>query len=553
MKYTEQLLIGISFLATLLVGSGCTNEEVIGGDGSNAAHPVVQTIRATKSDFNNTKQTDVPLTRTETDGYKTTFKAGDKIGLFAIKNNVIVDDVNNMKLTYTVAEDGTTRWSLPTDSKIYYYEGVTYIAYSPYKERITINPSQSTSSIVSSLVDNENLQPTTDQSDATKYAASDLMIATASANAENIDKVTLTLNFEHQFSLLLMTPQVLYSNITEPTYTDGKTAGFTYRSSAKSYEVDPNANNITLSGITPLEIDGSYRAIMKSEALKSLSVQYTTENQKLIYYNGNISISSGQYYVLAVNSPVEHDTELARPLRPGDFVFYGESGIEIYPGNGPLDATGRIPDYTNAVGIVVTCDPERLTDEECKKKGWNHAYVIGFVTDPSPHTWGSINDEDLGNYTTENLSTNMNGYSETTYLETVDAVIITYTLAVIRNNKIPDNLVSVRSDWFIPSIGQYYDLLANLCGKSPASFTGGKTESSWIETIEARAMYSRLQSHYAKLGRSLLLNGSFWSSSEYDAGNAWYLLISSSQIGLQIKSKAVYQNPDMRVYAFFAF
>lgn len=123
MKYTKQLLIGISFLATLLVGSGCTNEEAISGVGSNAAHPVVQTICATKSDFSNPEQTDVPLTRTMTEGYKTTFSDGNAIGLFAIKNDAIVDNIDNMRLTYTVAEDGTTRWSLPIDSKIYYYEG----------------------------------------------------------------------------------------------------------------------------------------------------------------------------------------------------------------------------------------------------------------------------------------------------------------------------------------------------------------------------------------------------------------------------------------------
>ena len=26
--------------------------------------------------------------------------------------------------------------------------------------------------------------------------------------------------------------------------------------------------------------------------------------------------------------------------------------------------------------MVITCDPERMTDERCNKKGWNHAYVM---------------------------------------------------------------------------------------------------------------------------------------------------------------------------------
>lgn len=239
MKYTKQLLIGISFLATLLVGSGCTNEEVIGGVGSNAAHPVVQTICATKSDFSNPEQTDVPLTRTMTEGYKTTFSDGNAIGLFAIKNGAIVDNIDNMRLTYTVAEDGTTRWSLPIDSKIYYYEGVTYIAYSPYKERITIDPLQTTNEIVSSLVNNEHLQPAVDQSDAANYAASDLMIAASVANATDIEKVTLTLNFKHQFSLLVMTPIIYTTSIYPP-----EDAGFTYCAVSKAGGVDSDAKNV---------------------------------------------------------------------------------------------------------------------------------------------------------------------------------------------------------------------------------------------------------------------------------------------------------------------
>ncbi|WP_052724936.1 fimbrillin family protein [Parabacteroides sp. HGS0025] len=168
-----------------------------------------------------------------TEGYKTTFSDGNAIGLFAIKNGAIVDNIDNMRLTYTVAEDGTTRWSLPIDSKIYYYEGVTYIAYPPYKERITIDPLQATNEIVSSLVNNEHLQPAADQSDAANYAASDLMIAASVANATDIEKVTLTLNFKHQFSLLVMTPIIYTTSIYPP-----EDAGFTYCAVSKAGGVD---------------------------------------------------------------------------------------------------------------------------------------------------------------------------------------------------------------------------------------------------------------------------------------------------------------------------
>lgn len=551
MRYTKQFLINVSLFVTLLIGSGCTNEvETGGGSNNNQQHPVSLTIHATKSDFSNPEQTDVPLTRTITEGYKTTFSEGDAIGLFAIKNNAIVDDVNNMKLTYTAEGN----WSLPIDTKIYYYEGVTYIAYSPFNESVTVDVSKSASEIVESLVNNNNLQPATNQSAG--YAASDLTISTSVADATDIENVTLTLDFKHKFSLLVITPKTFSLKITEPN-----NAGFTYYREASSFAIDTDARGVTLNEITPYKMtDGSFCAVMNTTKFTNLSVDYQSKNDKYIHYQGDdiFTFGAGKYYKLAVNNLIKTEETRERPLAPGDFVFYNASqdGIEIYPGDGALDNNGRIPNYGQAVGIVVTCDPTRMTDPTCKEKGWNHAYVIGFARSSGNNTWGDHEDAvGLDSYTKETGSTNMNGYSETTCLVTNYSSkysIIIYILNQIRGTKIPANLVNVRSDWFIPSVGQYYDLLANLCGKSPADFPEDN-DNFWAETTDASAMYSRLEGHYAKLGKSLLLSGNFWSSSECDTNNAWSILISPSEIRLQPMDKRNYIDPPMSGHGFFAF
>ena len=41
-----------------------------------------------------------------------------------------------------------------------------------------------------------------------------------------------------------------------------------------------------------------------------------------------------------------------------------------------LEEDGKIYDYKNAIGMVITCDPKRMTDKKCNEKGWNHAYVM---------------------------------------------------------------------------------------------------------------------------------------------------------------------------------
>ena len=72
------------------------------------------------------------------------------------------------------------------------------------------------------------------------------------------------------------------------------------------------------------------------------------------------------------------------------------------------------PTTKNAAGMVITCDPEKMTDPECNKKGWTHAYVMG-LENIGVAKWGDKVDEpDIPNMTTNDLlENNMNGYSET--------------------------------------------------------------------------------------------------------------------------------------------
>lgn len=97
---------------------------------------------------------------------------GDAIGLFAIKDKTIADGANNIRLTYTPETD---EWKT-ANGDLYWYEGTSYIAYYPYKKDITIDPTQTEEMIVGALA--AAMSPAADQSDAGKYAASDLMIAT---------------------------------------------------------------------------------------------------------------------------------------------------------------------------------------------------------------------------------------------------------------------------------------------------------------------------------------------------------------------------------------
>ena len=159
----------VVLLATLSVVGGCSTESIDPGAGTDDGTPMPLTICATASSFDEAltvpaDRLSFSVTRTPTqDGNTATFNTGDAIGIFIVKDGAIIDGVNNMKFTYQAATaDVEARWTPPAGSQIYYYAGATYIAYFPYTNGVTIDPSQSTADIIVSLSNNALLQPAAD-------------------------------------------------------------------------------------------------------------------------------------------------------------------------------------------------------------------------------------------------------------------------------------------------------------------------------------------------------------------------------------------------------
>lgn len=129
----------------------------------------------------------------------------------------------------------------------------------------------------------------------------------------------------------------------------------------------------------------------------------------------------------------------------------------------------------------------------------------------------------------------MNGYSETLQMlanHEGDASFVSdcrafYLVKTYNNsNKVPDGIE--RSPWFLPSIGQWFDMLVNICGRSPENFqhnTGnGLQDEKWgQETLD------KLEGQLSKVGKSLPQFNvnyrlGFSCSSQYDKDRSWMLL-----------------------------
>jgi hypothetical protein len=160
--------------------------------------------------------------------------------------------------------------------------------------------------------------------------------------------------------------------------------------------------------------------------------------------------------------------------------------------------------------MVITCDPEKMTDPECNKKGWTHAYVMG-LENIGAAKWGDKVDEpDIPNMTTNDLlENNMNGYSETqVILNAHDDTQLKNTYKAFfkikdyrTKNKIPND-ENICSPWFMPSIGQWFDLLINIGGKSPRTFERQSAYS--LETlIYGTETREKISKQLAKAGSTL--------------------------------------------------
>lgn len=535
MKYS---FINMALCSILLACSGCTRENETDNEKGIDHNRIPLIVQATVSSFDNLSVSGKPSTRVPLEnGFETKFNTGDAIGLFAIKKNTITDAVNNIKLTYLKTGLTTGDWNPPAGTSLYWSEGVSYIAYYPYKEGITIDTGKTIDEIMVSLADNNKLKPETDQSSPDKYTACDLMTAVGVANADtgSSTKKILNFNFTHRFTLLILKPQAHFE------YVPPANAVFTYRKlSSSNLIVDVTAKDVILNGVTPCKMDdGSFRAIvLPTKESTKITGNYTTTDmssgahEKLTYSGAPISFISGNCYTLEVKSPL-FGSQKTRELAPGDFVFFSaDNKIEIFPGDGTFE-NEKIPDYEHAVGMVVTCNPKKMTDEGCNKNGWTHAYAMG-LENIGMGKWGdkTVDEPNIPNMTADVIENNMNGYSETETILTEHSEQLSSEYTAFKlikehreKNEIPSN--GICSPWFMPSIGQCFDLLVNIGGRSPNEFEI-KSEYNLETHIYGTETKEQINKQLAKVGSSLGELYNFRNilrcSSEYNKEGAWILI-----------------------------
>lgn len=572
MRYIKHLFVRSFYrcaaparLALLCAGfaalGGCTDETDSAGGSSTADSHIPLALEITASGFTGQPDASPDTRASEQDNYDTWFEETDAIGLFAVRGigtpaAAIVDGINNSKLTYAPAADASHKptWQ-PADAATtsYYYADVTYIAYYPYKDGIVIDPTQSAVTILASFSGKTELQPAADQSTPEAYAASDLMTAdgTATDTADPSRKL-LSLTFTHSYSLL-----VLKANLTKAMYVAPAGSAFDYHPQATATSADPGAADVMIRDVKAYKIaDGVFRAITKPVSDDYMRGSYSTHGM-MVEYNASLaglaSLKANQRFECTVNVPLSGTADATeRALQPGDYVFQHNGKIEIYPGDGPVDASGKIPDYTNAVGIVTTCIPARMTDEGCTGNGWTHAYVMGTETHGNNLRWCWQNRmlADLEDVTTITQAKDyMNGCKDTKYILSTkynDYEIFDELVTYRNNNPLPQGVN--RSPWFIPSTGQWYDLIANIGGKSPDDFNNNTT-AGWNSNQDGTAILGGINARLNKIDKSLPDGVRFPCSTEPGLG-AWMVRFNGNTVEFGTVDKTLKELSPLYFFAF---
>ena len=558
-------------LAGLAAFSACSVDELLPDntpDGGNASDTYPLTITVSDSGYTPasgtaTRTADVTRasgtsTRTAENQYTTTFTAGDAIGVYAIdKNGHILPAATNLRLeaVTVAASDAASGGSILTwqtaDGKTpLYIPGGTYYAYYPYQADSYMAgkvPDTATGPLAASTTAADFFKdltaawtPSADQSSHDKYTAQDLMIAKGSM-AEDIpaERRKLSFSMAHRMALVVIDlPRTKYTLSTDVAYT---------------WTV--SAQNSVFSGFTPCRVDdGTYRYLIPpvpanaADAAKPLlSGSYTKGDASVAGWSFNADVAAGDYKEYVVDGGSATVIPKAHTLQAGD--FYMKDGSLIGK-NESLSAAQQ----ADCIGIVFCTDASRIGDgEKTKLKDLGvtspHGLVMALTNAGNGCRWGNYDVDENKNGQSgepfkENIATlqkqynHINGYAETHWIgdkikdsaesgyttDTYKAFYVALNYGTTTTGTAQYAAPEKTTGWFLPSMGQWWDILENLGGVDLSSY---KTSTKSYGEINdaANTTINNLNSYMQRVAGAALFEiyTVFWSSSEYDVANACYV------------------------------
>ena len=504
--------------ALLLLLASCAQEEFLPAQGNE------QQLTFSVTDGGYTSSADDKTTRTVENGYTTEFTQGDACGLYIVRNGNIVES-NLMLIAETSSSSGgelawKVRDSGSNDVNLYYNADCRYFVYYPYQTDMTdkVNASASDeASFFAPLIN--DWQPQADQSDyKTGYTASDLMTAIGSVGGKNADgKRPLTFSLTHRMALVIIEiPMTAYkfADASIPDYT--VSAAVTFTGTAK-----------------PLRMaDGTYRYLLPPSmpsSMPTIEGSYDGGNREFTITPSYPVIQNGyKIYKVDGAATIQKDYH----LQVGDF-FLADGRVL------PKDAEASVVQAADVVGIVFQTDKSRIGAKEKEKLGGEdkvHGLVMSVKRARTGLQWGSYGiDEGLTKCGTKADNYNdISGYGNCEHIRTNRKGFDSYPAfkaAYDYNTTCP--VPATTTGWYLPSSGQWWDILQNLGGcpafaKQDEQTSSQRGDFTWSGQGDVPAALNAWMEKIATDSTDNFRSGDwFWSSSEYSDNYAWYWNVGS--------------------------
>ncbi|WP_237072275.1 fimbrillin family protein [Prevotella herbatica] len=483
---SKLLNAGLLACALLMTLSGCSSDETLTGDSSTAAKSMK--INVSDGMFSSVDNNGAK-TRAIENVTGTTFSNGDAIGIFVVKSDGTIV-LTNAKYIY----DGTSKWlNVNSTERLPYINGAKYFAYYPYQASMdgkyfaSVTFSNLTANIFfASLI--SGWTPAADQSTQDKYTAQDLMVSMATVDASTGSSSFV---MSHQMSMVEMDfPQYHY------TYGGSDTYRFTFDAASKPFNVAAGKYRLLVNPSVALSVTGKNQySSTDASKTKGWKISGTTP-------------ASAKYKVYTYKGASAFLSETKR-----DFCF-GDANIGDYLYDD--GTTGTTTSGKTIVGVVFS---NEINSAEYNA-GYTHGYALALKdASASGPTWGPITDAGLTKVTTlENSYNDINSGYYGTFTKGYNKSNGDYPVWQVANNYNVDVSHFTNSGWYLPSIGQLWDVSANLGKVDLSSQQSSSSVGGYI--YSGSTVRTNVNNAITSAGGTALVNDYYCSASEYNGLNA---------------------------------
>ncbi|WP_237072274.1 fimbrillin family protein [Prevotella herbatica] len=492
-RLLNAVLLACALLMTL---SGCSSDDTLTGESSATAKSMkinVSDGMFASVDNNGAK------TRATDDVTGTTFSSGDAIGIFAVKSDGTLA-LTNAKYTY----DGTSWLNSDNTAILPYYDGAKYFAYYPYQANLASDKYDATQTTAEAFFAPliSGWTPAADQSTQTNYTAQDLMVSMATVD---VSTGSSSFTMSHQMSMIEMDLHQAHY-----TYSRLDTYRFMFDTANNPLNIAAGKYRFLVNPSKPLSITGkNLNTISDITKLKGWKISGTAP-------------AASKYKIYKYNGASACLTETAR----GN-VYIGDANIGDYLYDD--GTTGTTTVGKTIVGIVFS---DQLSPTEYNA-GYTHGYALALKDAIVGTTsWEPLyNDAGLNKVTKfyqyfTDINTGYTGTFTKGYNKSNDQ----FPAWQAANNYNVDVSKFTNSGWYLPSIGQWWDVCANL-GKvdlSGKQYSGSSNDDLYLGSTATANINNALTA----AGGNAFSDYAYWSASEYDMSYAMVVFFYKSNVNI---------------------